>query len=83
MFLFLPFLPGGRPFFFYHIRGKNGKDRNGCFFTVLIGGRLFQYHIRSKNGKKNKKKYRFFCAGAKGYPLAKQRWRTGLVFVSK
>ena len=23
---FLPFLPGGRSFLFYHIRGKNGKN---------------------------------------------------------
>ena len=26
-FLCLPFSPGGHPFFVYHIRGKNGKNR--------------------------------------------------------
>ena len=51
MLCFYPF-PGGRSFFFYHIRGKNGKNR--FFFTVFTGGRfLFQYHIRDQNGKIN------------------------------
>ena len=38
--MFLPFLPEGRSFFFYHIRGKNGKNRKFSFFTVFTGGPL-------------------------------------------
>ena len=46
------FYRGGGSFFFYHIRGKNVKNR--LFFTVFTGRFLFQYHnIRDQNGKIN------------------------------
>ena len=38
VFLFLPFLPGGRPFFLYHIRGKNGKHRIVSYFYPFYRG---------------------------------------------
>ena len=38
LIFFLPFLPGGRPFFLYRIRGKNGQKQNFSFFTVFTGG---------------------------------------------
>ena len=46
----IPLSPaGGHPFFVYHIRGKNDKNRTFSVFTVFTGGApLFFQHIRGK-----------------------------------